>query len=86
VQAPAEVAGDLPQASPFGPQPADQLVVAPGALGVLPGGVGLPGGFRFRQGRDLLFRRDRARPASVRGGLAASSVASRSACVDDQSQ
>jgi hypothetical protein len=36
----------------------DQSVVAQGALGVLPGGVGLPGGSRFRQGRDLPGRGD----------------------------
>jgi hypothetical protein len=43
VQAPAQVAGDLPQSSPLGAQPVDQRVVPPGALGVLPGGVRLPG-------------------------------------------
>jgi hypothetical protein len=55
VQAPAQVAGDLPQAAPFGAQPVDQLVVPPGALGVLPDGVRLRGRSRFRQGRTLLF-------------------------------
>jgi len=47
VQAPAEVAGDLAQASPFGAQPVDQLVMPAGALGVLPRRIGLPGGFRL---------------------------------------
>ena len=42
VQAPAQVAGDLPQSAPFGAQLVDQGVVPPGALGVLPGGVQLP--------------------------------------------
>ena len=37
VQPPAQVPGDLPQAAPLGPQGMDQGVVAPGALGELPG-------------------------------------------------
>ncbi len=53
------MAGDLPQATPLGTQLADQFVVPAGALGVLPRGVGLPGEFRFRQGRGLPFRRGR---------------------------
>jgi len=65
VQAPAQVAGDLPQAPPLGAQPADQLVVAPGALGVLPDGVGLPGGLWFRQGRGLRVRGRRGRPGQA---------------------
>ena len=51
VQAPAQVAGDLAQAPPFGAQLADQGVVPPGALSVLPGGARLPGTFRLRQGQ-----------------------------------
>jgi hypothetical protein len=43
VQAPAQVAGDLAQAAPFGAQRVDQFVVPPGALGVLPAGSGCPG-------------------------------------------
>jgi hypothetical protein len=65
VQAPAQVAGDLAQAAPFGAQPVDQGVVPPGALGVLPGGVGLPGAFRLRQGRALFFQ-DRRGVGSAR--------------------
>ena len=65
VQAPAQVAGDLPQAAPFGPPLVDQFVVPPGALGVLPGGAGLAGGFRFRQGRGLLSRGHRRRPGQA---------------------
>ena len=61
VQAPAQLAGDLPQSSPFGAQPVDQRVVPPGALGVLPGGARLPGDLRFRQGRALLLRGGRRR-------------------------
>ena len=37
VRAPAQVAGDLLEAAPLGPQPLDQRVVPPDALGVLPG-------------------------------------------------
>jgi len=37
VQAPAQVPGDLPQPALFGQQSVDQRVVAPGAVGVLPG-------------------------------------------------
>jgi hypothetical protein len=71
VQAPAQVAGDLPQSSPLGAQPVDQRVVPPGALGVLPGGVRLPGVLWFRQGRALLLRGGPdIRPAGV-GPLAA---------------
>jgi hypothetical protein len=36
-------------------------VVPPGALGVLPGGIGLPGGLRFRQGRPLVVCEGRRR-------------------------
>jgi len=61
VQAPAQVAGDFSQSPPFGAQPADQGVVPPGALGVLPGGIGLPGGLRFRQGRPLVVCEGRRR-------------------------
>jgi hypothetical protein len=43
VQAPAQVAGDLPQAAPLGPQPVDQRVVPLDAIGVLPGRLRLPG-------------------------------------------
>lgn len=43
VQSPAQVAGDLPEAVPLGSQPVDQRVVVPGALGVLPVGIRLPG-------------------------------------------
>jgi hypothetical protein len=67
--APAQVAGDFPDAAPFGVQLVDQRVVTPGALGVLPGGVRLPGGFRFWQGRALLLRGGRrlGQAGAVRG-------------------
>jgi hypothetical protein len=55
VQAPAQVAGDLAQAPPFGAQSVDQGVVPPGALCVLPVGVRLPGAFRLGQGRDTVL-------------------------------
>jgi hypothetical protein len=37
VQAPAQVPGDLPQSAPLGAQGVDQVVLAPGAVGELPG-------------------------------------------------
>ena len=43
VQAPAQVAGDLPQPAPLGPQRVDQLVLAAGGLGELPGRLRPPG-------------------------------------------
>ena len=51
VQAPSQVAGDLAQAASFGAQPVDQCMMPAGALGVLPGRIGLCGPFRFRQDR-----------------------------------
>ena len=51
VQAPAQVAGDLAQAPPFGTQLVDQGVVPLGALGVLPVGAnGAPLNFDFETG------------------------------------
>ena len=61
VQAPAQVAGDLAEPASLGAQLADQRVVPPGALGVLPGGVGLRGAFRFRRGRGAVLRGGRGR-------------------------
>ena len=69
VQAPAQVAGDLAEPASFGAQLVDQRVVPPGALGVLPGGVGLPGGFRFWQGRALLLRGGRGRRLGQAGAV-----------------
>jgi hypothetical protein len=59
VQAPAQVAGDLPEAAPLGPQPVDQRVVLPDALGVLPGRLRQPGIRRLLR-RGLVLRRRRA--------------------------
>jgi hypothetical protein len=69
VQAPAQVAGDLAQAPPFGAQLADQGMVPLGALGVLPGGIGLCGASRFRQDRALLVQGGRRRRLGQAGAV-----------------
>jgi hypothetical protein len=56
VQAPAQVAGDLPQAAPLRAQRADEFVLAPGALGELSGRIWRPGVLRLRWGRGIVFR------------------------------
>ena len=56
VQAPAQVAGDLPQAAPLGAQGVDQLVLALGARGELPGRIralGPPGAWRCLRRRRV---------------------------------
>ena len=70
VQAPAQVAGDLAQAPPFGAQLVDQGVVPPGAFGVLPGGVGLRGGVQVPAAPVLVRPRRAEAPARPgrRGG------------------
>jgi hypothetical protein len=75
VQAPAQVAGDFPQAAAFGAQAVDQFVLAAGALGELPG--------RLRRG---LRRRLGIVPEGWEGGLGQAGAVGGDALLDGLGQ